>query len=243
MRILPGGRTFSLFGAPPVMWTAIRKPFSHFAETIRAAIVAIDLGRMQRKLKVVAVVSSGQGEGKTTTAVNLAASLAQSGHKVLLVDLDLRRPQLTRVLTPDASSGLLEVLAGKEKLETVVWQDQMTGMLFLPAVLSVRPKDVIRVLGSSMMQQLFAEAESLVDYVIVDTAPTGPVVDVKAFAHMVDGFVFCAAWSKTSRHAVELLAEANFLRSQLLGTVLTLVDAKIYRMFETYDDSYHRETD
>jgi succinoglycan biosynthesis transport protein ExoP len=238
---LDGAPTFSIVRTRPEVWTALRKPFSMFAETIRSVIVAIDVARISGKMKRVAVISNGQGEGKTTTSINIAAALAHSGLRVLLIDGDLRSPSLTRVLTPDAQVGLLEVLGGTTKLKDAIWQDKVTGLLVLPTVLSIKPRDTNRLLSSAMMDNLLTEAEGFVDYIIIDTAPFGPVVDVKAVAHLVDGFILCAAWGRTTRLALSRLPTSGFLGGKIVGGILTMVDVSTYRKFTTYDDSYYSE--
>jgi succinoglycan biosynthesis transport protein ExoP len=240
-RLAAHAKPFNIVDARPEMWTVLRKPFSIFAETARAANVAIDVARMSRKCRTVAVVSAGAGEGKTVTVTNLALSIAQSGHRVLLIDGDLRKPQLTRSLTPDAQKGLLELLAGSAKLSDVIWQDEVTGMMVLPTVLSIKLKNTSQYLASEAMQRVLAEAEGIADYVLIDTPPTGPVADVRAFAHFIDSFIICANWSKTTRATVQRLSENDFLAGKLIGAVLTMVNVRAYRTHDAYDDSYYSD--
>ncbi|MCA3680315.1 MAG: hypothetical protein IOB85_05110 [Methylobacterium sp.] len=91
------------------------------------------------------------------------------------------------------------------------------------------------------MQRLLERLGQHYDYVIIDTAPVGPVVDVRAFAHLIDGFVLVAAWGQTARADVAAVAEANFIQKKLLGSVLTKVNMRSFQNFDTYNHSYFTE--
>ncbi|MCA3705081.1 MAG: CpsD/CapB family tyrosine-protein kinase [Methylobacterium sp.] len=234
-------RLFKITKTNAAFWRVLRTPFSVFAETIRKITVSIDVERMSRDVRVIAMVSANSGEGKSTTTANLGLSIARSGKRVLMIDGDLRNPLLTRSLTPDAQEGLLEVLSGKTSFAEVVWQDELTSLSFLPTVLLSQPKDTGRYLGSAAMQRLLERLGQHYDYVIIDTAPVGPVVDVRAFAHLIDGFVLVAAWGQTARADVAAVAEANFIQKKLLGSVLTKVNMRSFQNFDTYNQSYFTE--
>lgn len=234
-------RVFSMLKARPALWRVLRQPFSVYSETIRKIAVSVDMARMSRDIRSISIVSSNSGEGKTTTTINLALSIARAGKRVLVIDADLRNPQLTRMLTPDASKGLLEVLTGTASVADVLWQDEATGVYVLPTVLVSKPKDTARFLASEAMRLLLEKTTQHFDYIILDTAPAGPVVDVRAFAHLIDSFVLVAAWGETARGELESVAGAEFIRSKLLGTVLTKVNLRSYRLFEPYHENYFNE--
>jgi succinoglycan biosynthesis transport protein ExoP len=239
--VAPGesSRTFSILKARPELWISVRQPFSLMAETIRNAAVAVDGVRMLRKVRTIAVISANQSEGKTNTSCNLALSLARSGNKVLLIDGDLRKPNMTRMICPDAELGLLDVLAGRKALNDVIWREEITGLAFVPTVLVQKPKDTARLMSSEPMQRLLAQAGETFDYVILDTAPVAQVVDVRAASHMIDAFVLAVSWGETSRTDLERIKSYDFLQNKLVGSVLTKVSMRHYRQFEPYSDSYY----
>jgi succinoglycan biosynthesis transport protein ExoP len=234
--------SFSILQKRANLWTVLRSPFSVFAETVRNIKVSIDAARTSRGIKNVGVISAGAGEGKTTTIINLALLIARTGSKVLVIDCDLRNPHLTRALTPDAQFGLIEVVSGAATFRAAMWREEMTGACFLPAVTNTKPSDTAEILASDAMRALLAEAAKEFDYVLLDTPPVNPVVDVRAFAHFIDGFVLVASYGDTTRSSVERTATADFIQPKLLGSVLNKVDVKSYRMFETYDDRYYSDS-
>ncbi|MDX5392416.1 MAG: CpsD/CapB family tyrosine-protein kinase, partial [Caulobacteraceae bacterium] len=178
------------------------------------------------------------GEGKTTTSVCLARSAAQQGHRVLLVDCDLRRRSVNRLMGKEPDKGLIEVLAGEASLSDVLQVDGVTGVQLLPlAKSSLTPKDVF---GSAAMDRLLDELRRSYDLVILDTAPVLPVADTRVLAPKADAVVFLARWRKTPEHAIQ-----NAFR-QLLGTgahlggvALTQVDMKMQQKYGYGDPGYY----
>jgi len=216
----------------------IEKPLSSFAEAFRNLRASVIYSRLGESVKVVAITSALPGEGKTTTSVCLARSAAQQGHRVLLVDCDLRRRSVNRLMGKEPDKGLIEVLAGEASLSDVLQVDGVTGVQLLPlAKSSLTPKDVF---GSAAMDRLLDELRRSYDLVILDTAPVLPVADTRVLAPKADAVVFLARWRKTPEHAIQ-----NAFR-QLLGTgahlggvALTQVDMKMQQKYGYGDPGYY----
>ncbi len=168
---------------------------------------------------VIAVSSAGVGEGKTTTAINLAGTLAQAGAtRVLLVDLDLRRPAVARQLGIRGvdGRGVVDAVVRGAKLEQVVVQLLPFNLAVVPAgEPQVAPYDLLR---SPRLQQLLAEARRHYDYIVIDTPPLVGVPDCRAISGWVDGFLVVVNAHKTP---VNMLGEA--LSSLDGGKMLGLV--------------------
>jgi succinoglycan biosynthesis transport protein ExoP len=215
-------------------------PFSRFTETVRSVKVAADTSGLE--LKVIGLVSAVPGEGKSTVSSNLAQLAAHAGTRTLLIDADLRQPSLTRQMAPSAASGLLQVLEGTAKLQQTVWHDPVTGLDFLPAAFEAPIAHTSEILSSRRMAELVAEARELYDYVVIDFPPLAPVVDAKAAAHLVDGFILVVEWGQTSPEIViEALSSAEVVQSKLIGAVLNRANAGMLRKLETYKGkNYHR---
>ena len=216
----------------------VEKPLSSFAEAFRNLRASVIYSRLGESVKVVAITSALPGEGKTTTSVCLARSAAQQGHRVLLVDCDLRRRSVNRLMGKEPEKGLIEVLAGEVSLSDVLQVDGVTGVQLLPlAKSSLTPKDVF---GSAAMDRLLDELRRSYDLVILDTAPVLPVADTRVLAPKADAVVFLARWRKTPEHAIQ-----NAFR-QLLGTgahlggvALTQVDMKMQQKYGYGDPGYY----
>lgn len=126
----------------------IDEPFSRFAEAIRSVKLAVDLNGTIKKSRTIGVTSALPNEGKSTISLALAHLMSQAKGRTILVDCDLRNPSLSRMLTPDATSGLLEVVTKNASLEEAIWKDPATDMAFLPVVKRARLANSNEILSS-----------------------------------------------------------------------------------------------
>jgi capsular exopolysaccharide synthesis family protein len=216
----------------------VAKPLSAFAEAFRSLQAAIVYARLGEPVKMIAVTSALPGEGKTTTAVCLARTIALQGRKVLIVDCDLRRRTVNRLLQDEPTVGLLEVLNGEATLQQAVSVDAATGAHVLPLAASkFTPKDVF---GTVAMDRLLAELRSRYDLVILDTAPVLPVADTRVLAQKADLLVFLARWRKTPQPAIEAAFRLlNTTGVGVGGVVLTQVDMKQQSKYGYGDPGYY----
>ncbi|CUX58835.1 Exopolysaccharide polymerization/transport protein [Agrobacterium sp. NCPPB 925] len=222
---------------------AVDHPLSSFAETLRSTRLAIDLGIPAKSgARIVGVVSSLPSEGKSTISINLAQLLAAQGARVLLLDADIRNPGATRAMARHAGEGLLEVLLEGRSLQDVLLRDEKTRLAFLPTVVKQRVPHSSELLTSAQMHKLLAEASGAFDYIIVDLPPLGPVVDARAMAGRIDGFIFVTEWGKTARRAVRNTVENEVhIRKKCLGVILNKVDTEKLKLYRAYGSSeyYH----
>ena len=219
-------------------------PLSAFAETLRSAKIAIDISAADQRCKVIGVVSSLPGEGKSTTAINFAKLLAMQGARCLLIDGDMRNPGATRAIGRHAEAGLLEAIVDNRPLKDLILLDPKTKLAFLPTVARYRVPHSSELLASRGMDQLLEMARQSFDYIIVDLPPLAPVVDARAINSKLDAVVFVIEWGKTSRKVVQstLLSEPD-LYTKCVGAILTKVDPsqmKLYRTFGSSEYYYKR---
>ena len=219
---------------------ALDSPFSHFAESLRAIKMAIDLRGLDKPNKMIGMTSSLPNEGKSTLAVALARLIAQGGGKVALVDGDLRNPNLSRRLAPVAKTGLVEAILGKAALDDAIWRDPKTSMHFLPAVSLARNAQTSDLLSSPQAETLFRELRSAYDYVIVDLSPLAPVVDVRATAKFINSYLFVVEWSHTKIDVAEqALGAARHVHDSVMGAILNKVNMKTMRRYDGYRGAYY----
>jgi len=206
---------------------SILHPMSTFSEAIRQMRVHLDVHSGEKNLQVIGFTSALPGEGKSTVALNLAHLLAQSGVKVILVDCDLRRSPLP-ALFPQAKKGLLEVLKGTATLSETVTVATESGLSILPSIGGRDRADSSDLISSTRMKELLHSLREKFTFVIADLPPLLPVIDTKAAAGLIDGFVFIAQWGDTP---VEVIADAihasERVRARIIGLVLNQVDPRI----------------
>ncbi|MBV2149729.1 polysaccharide biosynthesis tyrosine autokinase [Sphingobium sp. AS12] len=184
---------------------------------------------------VLMVTSSLPHEGKTNVALSLTSSLAKMGAKVLLVDTDLRRPQLTETLVPGKpENGISEVLSGATAIDQAVVRDTTWNFDLLGVSAQTQDREVFR---NSNLSKLIATLRAQYDYVVVDTAPVLALNDARDISSVVDDVLFVVRWRRTSRYAarvaVKALREAN---APIAGAVLNAVDVR-RQSFYASDDS------
>ncbi|EPE97359.1 polysaccharide biosynthesis tyrosine autokinase [Rhizobium grahamii] len=208
-----------------IMRVVLEAPRSIFAETLRNAKLASDVMFQGKSDRVIGVVSAMPGEGKSTTAANFAALLASSGKRTLLIDADLRNPGLTRMLRNPPQQGLVEAVLGEVPWASAVKIDPITKLAILPVLSNDHLMHTSELLASQGMFNLMENARKMFDYIVVDLAPLGPVIDAKAFAPQVDGFLFVTEWGSTPTSVVrDLLNAEPQIKSKILGVILNKTD-------------------
>jgi len=191
------------------------------AEALRQLRTNLQFVDVDRPVKTLVVTSAIPGEGKSSTACNLAALFAETGQRVLLVDADLRRPRIADYLGIEGAVGLTTVLAGRVAVEDVL-QSWGTGLWVLPS--GFLPPNPSEMLGSRQMSELLDSFRATFDMVIIDCPPLLPVTDGAVAAARADGALLLTRSRKTTSHQVT--AAVNALRSvdaRLLGCVLNMV--------------------
>jgi succinoglycan biosynthesis transport protein ExoP len=173
------------------------------------------------------------GDGKTTVALNFADLLAASGKRVLLIDCDLRNPELSRLLSApnQEQAGLLELLTGTLTLSELITV-QPSGVNFIRANTERAPAHSSDVMASSQMQTLLNRAKDLYDYIVLDLPPMAPIVDVGCIAPIVDAFVLVAQWGVTlPSTTLQALNTMPGVHDRLLGVVLNKIDMAALRRY------------
>lgn len=197
-----------------------RGPRAEGFRQLRTNLQFVDVDHPPR---VISVNSAVPGEGKTATAINIAAALAESGAKVCLVDADLRRPMIAEVMGLVSDVGLTSVLIGHVPLAEAV-QEVGTLRVLTSGPLPPNPSEL---LASNHTQDLIRSIAAEHDFVIVDTAPLLPVADGAEVAAAADGSILVARWGSTTFAQVRRSTEAlERVDARLLGVVLNRVPGR-----------------
>jgi capsular exopolysaccharide synthesis family protein len=218
-----------------VSWKVVDSPLSSFTESIRSIKLAIDLNMTNRPNKVIALTSSFPNEGKSTISAAVAQIIAQAGGRgrAILVDCDFRNPSLSRSMAPNATVGLIDVIAGRRSLEEAVWRDPVTDLMLLPSVQETPLFHVSEVLAAEATKELFDRLRANFDYIIVDLPPLAPVADVRAINHVVDCMILVVEWGQTKIDLVQhALSTAPNVYESLIGAVLNKADMKSIRHYD-----------
>lgn len=179
----------------------------------------------QNQQKSVLVTSSVPGEGKTTTATNMAIALAQSGQRVALVDADLRRPMVASYLGLEGGAGLTTALIGAAELPDLLqpWGEDELFVLTSGQI----PPNPSELLGSEGMTRIISHLESDFDVVIIDAPPLIPVTDATVLSQKVGGVVLVVGAAKVRTQDLEKsLSSLELVDAQVLGVVLNLLPSK-----------------
>ncbi len=216
----------------------LKNPRSAFAESFRGLRASIHFAHPGPG-KVIAITSALPKEGKTTTAICLARSMALAGDRVVLVDADLRRHGLSELMREEAASaGLSDVLRGDSTLDDALIRDPAVGMDILRA--SREDGSDAELMTGDKMDALLAILRERYDAVIIDTAPILPIADARLMLEKADVAVFTVRWRKTPDHAVR--AAFRLLpvgKVQLAGVALTQVDMRRQVRFGYGDDTFY----
>lgn len=198
--------------------------------------------------KKFAITSGLAGEGKSITILNLAISFAETGKKVLLIDGDLRRPTMARLLIEKASPGLSNVLAGLCAEDEAVRKEVYPNLdvIFSGEI----PPNPSELLGGVRMQKLMDRMSKSYDYIMIDMPPVAIVADVCVMADMLDGVLFLVRTDRTEKEAVSRgLKQLEISGVKLMGFVLNGGSkerggyyGKKYRYKHKYKYGYYRYT-
>jgi len=197
----------------------------------------ITFSRPDEQIKVLALTSALPGEGKTTTAVNLALTLCQRGLSVCLIDADLRRPQLHEIFHVPREPGLSEVLRGLHTFEGAHRPMQIgEGPQLAVLTAGAQNGSAPALMGSSRMRALLNELREQFDLVLLDTPPVNILTDAALVGVNTDGVLVVVRAGSTDSAALHYAMEQlNHVRAPALGIVMNDVDLK---RFGAYDGAY-----
>lgn len=195
------------------------------AESFRQIRTNLQFAHVSNKSRTILVTSSLPGEGKSTTATNMAIAMSQAGQRVALVDADLRRPMVGDYLGLDRNAGLTTALVGQVPIEDLM-QPWAGGNLHVLTSGQI-PPNPSELLGSDAMSELIELLEGHFDAVIIDAPPLLPVTDAAVLAQKVGGVVLViGSQSVTSQDVTKSLASLEMVNADLLGLIINKLPTK-----------------
>jgi capsular exopolysaccharide synthesis family protein len=213
-----------------------RSPLAEAYRHLRTSVLLSTAGRAPRSLLV---TSSLPGEGKTTTAVNTAVSLAQTGASVVIVDADMRRPRLQSIFEMRGQEGLSSILSSETSendMLTMVRHDEESGLNVLTS--GPIPPNPAELLGSDQMRRLMTVLQANYTHVVVDSPPVSSFTDGVLISSMVDGVLLVVHGGKSSRHIVRRSKQLlNDVGAKIFGVVLNNVNLHSHDYY--YYQSYY----
>ncbi|MFF2451830.1 polysaccharide biosynthesis tyrosine autokinase [Isoptericola sp. NPDC058082] len=218
-------------------------PQSPRAEAFRRLRTNLQFLEVDDDSRAFVVTSALPGEGKSTTAINLAIALADAGTRVVLVDGDLRRPSLSRYMGLEGTVGLTTALIGQVTVEDAVqrWGDLNLNVLASGQV----PPNPSELLGSVQMAHVIGELKDRYDVVLIDSAPLVPVTDGAILARLTGGSILVAGVGELHRaHLQEAIASLRKAGARIMGVVMNRVDESERAGYRyRYDGVYTRSAD
>lgn len=206
------------------------------AEAYRTLRTNLIFSQAVQTLRTVLVTSASPGEGKTTTAANLAVSFAHHGMRVLLIDCDLRRGRLHKIFQIPREPGMTELVIGQEEAEGVIRQTDVTGLYVIAS--GNLPPNPSELLGGERMRKTLASLSEAFDLIVIDTPPLLAASDGAILATLSDGVVLVLRAGTTEGEAAQqAIQQLAGVGARVVGAVLNDPDAKV----PTYGGYYHYE--
>lgn len=204
------------------MFIVEKKPKSISAESYRTLRTNIQYSSFDKELKTIVVTSSEPGEGKSTTAGNLALSFAQADKRTIIIDCDLRKPSIHKRFKISNLIGLSDVIIGKEKVQDAVHEYSENLSVLSSGKIPPNPSEM---LGSKAMERLLDSLKQTYDVIILDTAPLLAVTDAQVLSTKADGTVIVVKAEKTKKDSVlQAKALLEKVGANIVGVVLNGIE-------------------
>ncbi len=211
-------------------------PKSMLSEAYRNIRTSVLLSFSERPPKRIAITSPNPAEGKTTTAINTAIALSQTGALVLLVDTDMRRPRIHRIFDGENGLGVSNFLSGNTELESIIKKTEIPNLYYIPA--GPIPPNPSELIGSNLFKGMMDSLGQRFDHIVLDSPPVLGFADSIILSSCVDGIILVVLGGKTPRETLQRAKEALLqVNAKILGVVINRVS--LHRSDHGYYYRYH----
>lgn len=204
---------------------AKEEPLSFVSESLQKVILNLEYVNVDKKLKSIQFTSTLATEGKTTAIANIGYLLAQKHKKVIIIDLDLRKPKLYKVFDVANENGITDFLSDKVSLEKAIQTSEELGVDYILS--GEKTTAITNVLEANKLTDTIHKLEELYDYVLIDSPPVLAVSDALYISKIVDGIVYIVAQNFAKKSDVkEAVLTLSKTGANILGTMMTQVVTK-----------------
>lgn len=200
-------------------------PRSMLAEAYRNIRTSLLLSFSERPPQTIVVSSPNPAEGKTTTAINTAIALSQTGARVIIIDADLRKPRLHQILARGNGLGLSNFLSGRTSLESIITPTRIPNLSFIPA--GPLPPNPSELIGSAIFKKMTHSLKEQFDHVVFDSPPVLGFADTTILSTLVDGIVLVVLGGKTPKETLQRAKDVLLqVEAHILGVVINRIDMR-----------------
>lgn len=207
----------------PVELVTFGHPKSMLSEAYRSIRTSILLSFSERPPKRIAITSPNPTEGKTTTVINTAIALSQTGAQVIVVDSDLRKPRVHKIFNGEDGMGLSNFLSGHTDLESVIRKTEIPNLFYIAA--GPLPPNPSELIGSNLFKGMMESLGEKFDHIVIDCYPVLGFADTIILSTVVDGVILVVWGGKTPRETLHRAKEVLFqVNAKILGVVINRVN-------------------
>jgi len=212
-------------------------PKSNIAEAYRVLRTNVQFSSVDKKLKTLVMTSAIPGEGKTTSICNMAVTFAQAGHKVLLIDGDLRKPAVHKVFGEKIDKGLSLAITNLVNYKSHIIHSEISKLDLLLA--GPIPPNPAELLSSNNFKTLLEILEKSYDYIFIDSPPVSPFTDAVIMSTITDGVILVVSSGKADKEVI--LYSYNLFKNinvKVIGVILNNLDVKSRTNYNYYYYNY-----
>jgi polysaccharide biosynthesis transport protein len=207
----------------PVELITFGHPKSMLSEAYRNIRTSILLSFSERPPKSIAISSPNPAEGKTTTVINTAIALSQTGVQVLLIDADMRKPRIHKIFREENGAGLSNFLSGNAALDSVIKKSDIPNLYYIPS--GPIPPNPSELIGSKLFKNMMESLGERFDHIVLDSPPVLGFADAIILSTSVEGVILVVSGGKTPRETLQRAKEVlHQVNAKILGVVINRID-------------------